>query len=287
MKKNVAFSIAALVCFSLLLSFPSGGSCEPSGKKPLWEFGLFNAAARVPHYRGADEHGWYVLPLPYLIYRGEFLRANREGLRGVFLDTEYFETDISLSGVPPVEDNDAREGMSDLDAVFEVGPALKYHPLGRLRQDSLYLEIAGRAAFSLGFHGGMDVSYRGLKYGLCMAYSNRSLFARHDLSFHLKAGVDFSNSELHGYYYDVPREDVRPDRPLYDSDGGYSGFSVSASMSKKLSDRFSLGFYSRWENLSGAAYEDSPLVKQEDNFTVGAALVWTIAKSKTLVAREE
>lgn len=278
--------IVVLTCFPLVLLLPSSGPCELLQQKPLWEFGLFNAAARVPHYRGADEHEWYVLPLPYLIYRGEFFRANREGLRGVFLDTDHFETNVSISGIPPVNDNDAREGMSDLDAVFEVGPALKYHPFGRLHQDFLYLEVAGKAAFSLGFHGNMNISYRGIKYELNIVYSNNSLFSRHNLSFYLKSGIDFSNSELHGYYYDVPRKDVRPGRHFYNSDAGYSGFSVSASMSKKLSDRFSIGFYSRWENLNGATYEDSPLVKRENNFTVGTALVWTITQSKTLVFRE-
>ncbi len=288
MKKfnQVAYRVSILSLLVALL-VPGVVRSEEPPEKPLWEFVLFNGAAAIPHYRGSDEHSWYVVPLPYLIYRGEFLRINREGLRGVFLDTEHFETSISLSGAPPVDDNDAREGMPDLDAMFEVGPALKWHPFGRDPKNSLYFRLASRAAFSADVDDGPDVSYEGLKYSLNFICENNSLFEEYDLGFGFNAGVDFSNSELHGYFYDVPTKYVRPERPFHEADGGYSGFSIAASLSKKLNDRFSLGFYSRWDNLSGAVYEDSPLVKKDDNFTVGAALVWKIMESKTKVKWEE
>ncbi len=286
--KNIKKAVVRIpVLLLLFISVPSLAFCEEPPEKPLWEFVLFNGAAAIPHYRGSDEHSWYVVPLPYLIYRGEFLRINREGLRGVFLDTEHFETSISLWGAPPVDDNDAREGMPDLDAMFEVGPALKWYPFGRATKHSLYFRLACRAAFSADFDDGLDVSYEGLKYGLNLIYENNSLFEEHDVGFGFNAGIDFANSELHGYFYDVPTQYVREDRPFYEADSGYSGFSLAASLSKKLNDRFSLGFYSRWDNLSGAVYEDSPLVKKEDNFTVGAALVWKIMESKTKVKWEE
>jgi outer membrane scaffolding protein for murein synthesis (MipA/OmpV family) len=287
MKKHKFFLFSMTTWFLACALFPNWVYGQPRPEKPLWEVVLFNGAAKVPHYRGADEHEWYVLPLPYLIYRGEFIRANRGGVRGVFFDSEHFETSISLSGVPPVDDNDAREQMPDLDAIFEIGPSLKYHPFGRGYIDSFYLKLAARAAFSLGFDGGVDISYQGLKYGLNLIYFNKSLFENFDLGFGLNAGIDFSNSELHSYYYDVPDKYVRPDRPFYKSDSGYSGVSLAGSVLKKLNDRFSIGFYSRWENLNGAVYKDSPLVKKDNNFTVGAALIWKIIESKKLVRWEE
>ncbi len=39
------------------------------------------------------------------------------------------------------------------------------------------------------------------------------------------------------------------------------------------------------ENLSFAAYEDSPLVKDENNFIIGCAVIWKIMTSKTRVKK--
>ncbi len=257
-------------------------------QKPLWELGLFNAAARIPHYRGSDEYKWYVLPLPYIIYRGDFIRANRDGVRGIFYESEFIETSISLYGNPPVSsDNEAREGMSGLDAIFEVGPAIKWYMLGRHPMDSFYLRLAFRAAYSINFDHGFNTSYQGIRSGLNLIYSNQSHFEKYGLSYGLNAGVDFSNSRFHSYFYNVDHEDVRPARPRYKSGSGYSGFSLAGILQKRLTDTLSLGFYSRWDNISGAVYDDSPLVKRDNNLTIGAALIWKLAESKRMVTFDD
>lgn len=284
--KKIIYKLLTILIF--LMIFNGVVFSEEDIQYPLWEFGLFNAAARLPHYRGSDEYKWYVVPLPYIIYRGDIIRADRESIRGIFYDSDYFETNISLYGNPPVSsDNKAREGMSGLDAIFEVGPAIKWYMLGRHPMDSLYLRLALRAAYSLGFDHGMNISYQGLRSGLNLIYFNQSSFEKYDLSYGLNAGIDFSNSQLNSYFYDVPREDVRPGRPHYKSDTGYSGFSLAGTLQKKLTDNLSLGFYSRWDNISGAVYDDSPLVKRDNNFIVGTALIWKIAESKKMVSFDD
>ena len=50
---------------------------------PLWELGLGVAGLWFPDYRGADETRGYVLPVPYVVYRGEFFKADRNGIRGM------------------------------------------------------------------------------------------------------------------------------------------------------------------------------------------------------------
>ena len=94
--------------------------------RPEWELGLGATAFTFPDYRGADESRGYLLPFPYLIYRGDVLRVDRQGARGVLLETERVELDVSISGAPPVDSskNRAREGMPDLDPTFEIGPRL-------------------------------------------------------------------------------------------------------------------------------------------------------------------
>ena len=72
-----------LIQLSILFFF---GACFAQEKQssPLWELGLFAGAAQIPHYRGSDEYNIYVLPLPYFIYRGEIIRAGKNGIKGIF-----------------------------------------------------------------------------------------------------------------------------------------------------------------------------------------------------------
>ena len=47
---------------------------------PLWEAGVFGGTAVTPAYPGASERSTRSLALPYLIYRGKVLRADRSGV---------------------------------------------------------------------------------------------------------------------------------------------------------------------------------------------------------------
>jgi MipA family protein len=95
----------------------------------LWEAGLGVAPITFPDYRGADEQSNFVLPLPYFVYRGERLKVDRNGPRGILFDTKRLQLDLSLNASIPVEsdDNEARRGMPDIDPTLEIGPVLKYY----------------------------------------------------------------------------------------------------------------------------------------------------------------
>jgi len=89
----------------------------------LWEAGAGIGLATLPHYRGSDQSKTWVLPVPYLVYRGESLKVDDDRrLRSLF--GEGVELEFSLTGSPPVKDNNARRGMPDLDATLEIGPSL-------------------------------------------------------------------------------------------------------------------------------------------------------------------
>ena len=109
--------------FPLLLFIPLLGHAH---ELPLWEAGGGAAVIDFPDYRGSDERHTFVLPVPYVVYRGEFLKIDRERVRGLFFKTDKAELDISLNGSVPVKsaDNRARQGMPDLEPTLEVGPSL-------------------------------------------------------------------------------------------------------------------------------------------------------------------
>jgi MipA family protein len=257
-------------------------------KYPLWEFGLFHAEARFPHYRGSDEHQWYVLPLPDVVYREDTLQPNHEGLRGIFYDGEYIESSVSLQGNLSVSrDSEVREEMPQLDPIFEIGPAIRYHILGRHPTDSLFLKITLQAAYSLNFDHAAGIRYEGFRSGLNLIYFNKSFFEKYGLSYGLNAGIDFSNSKLHSYFYDVSYDHIGREKHFYESDSGYSGFSVAGALQKQLTEKLVCGIYSRLDNISGTMFDDSHLLQKDNTFIFGAALIWRIDDSKKLVSWDD
>ena len=44
--------------------------------------------------------------------------------------------------------------------------------------------------------------------------------------------------------------------------------------------RFWVGAFARYDNLSGAAFVDSPLVKDKESFMVGIGVAWILMESK-------
>lgn len=289
--------VRSKICFIFLimllfLCLPLWCYGEENDKKtasealPLYEYGVIGIASTIPHYRGSDESQNYYFPLPYFIYRGERLKANREGLRGIFWRTERFQTEMSISGNPPVsDDNEAREGMPGLDALLEVGPALRYYFWDYGERDSFYLQANVRAAFSFGFDDGIDSDYQGFTSGLSMTYLNSKLLSDYSTRFHVSCGIQFGDEKLHSFFYEVEPEYATAERDEFEAEGGYSGFHVSGSIVKEFSSKFWFSLYGRWLNNSGTAYEDSSLMREDNNYIFGAMITWKIGESEELEIR--
>ena len=268
------------VLLIVLAGFLVSAFCDEPAKeeKPLWEAGLFNGAVRYPDYRGSDEYTAYILPLPYFIYRGELIRINREGVKGIFWSNDRIETALSLSGWPPVnKDNKARQGMPEIGAIAEIGPGIKIFIREREAEDPLYIKAGVRAAVSA--DNDLSVAYRGLRGDAKLVYRNRTWLKDQKIKLGLAAGVSFANRAYTDFLYGVDPIYATATRPAYSADGGYAGFNASAYAVKKLNDRWLVRAYYRWDNLSGTAFADSPLVKTENNHIVGIALTWRIFES--------
>ncbi|MGH8691712.1 MAG: MipA/OmpV family protein, partial [Burkholderiales bacterium] len=91
--------------------------------RPEWELGVGATAFTLPDYRGSDESRAYLLPFPYVVYRGDRLRVDRQGARGMLFESDRIELDLSMSATPPVDSdkNRARQGMPSLDPTIEAG----------------------------------------------------------------------------------------------------------------------------------------------------------------------
>ena len=172
-----------------------------------------------------------------------------------------------------------REGMPDIGAIFEAGPGVKVFIWDRDAENPLYLKAGVRAAISIDTDD-LDMAYRGIRSNVKLIYRNHTWLADRGIKLGVNAGIDFANQRYNAFLYDVASQYGTPDRPEYHGNGGYTGFGLSVNAVKKINDRWSVGGYYRWDNISGTAYVDSPLVKTENNHVVGIALIWKSAQSK-------
>lgn len=264
-------SVKLLIGVLLIFSFIQPGFA--AGEKPLWEYGIGTVGWYGPDYLGADQQQAFLLPIPYFVYRGEIFRADREGLRGLLFSSEKLDLNISVSAALPVdsEDNDAREGMDDLNFMIEVGPTLQYQLLQTDNQQ-LRFDLPVRAAFTLGSeflnHQGWTTNPR---------FQHKLQLQEWDLT--TSAGLVFSDRRYHGYIYDVDQKDVRPDRPFYQSSSGFTGSRFSFSIKRQFGDLY-IGALFSYNNLSGATNSDSPLLKEHDYLSAGMIIAWVLGRSK-------
>lgn len=250
-------------------------------EKPLWELGAGVAAMTFPTYRGSDETNNFVLPVPLFTYHGDFFKADRHGIRGSFFDTDRLDFTVSLALSPPASSDDikARSGMPDLDATFEIGPQMDitfWRSENRARFLKLLLPM--RAAFTLEGPP-KDIGWV-LHPKLNLDITDLPGLQGWNLG--LLAGPLFGDQRQHQYFYGVAPRYATTTRPAYEADGGYAGMQYLAAVTKRF-PKFWVGAFIRYDNLAGAVFDDSPLVRQKDYFAAGLALSWVFAESSTRV----
>jgi MipA family protein len=272
--------IAAVV--TALALWPVVAAAE---EKPLWEAGLGVGALVFPDYRGSDEIKAYPVPVPYFVYRGPFLKADREGVRGELFDRKYVELSISLNATIPVrsEDNAARRDMADLRPTIEVGPSLDIH-LWRSADERMKLDLVMPLR--------VPVTIESSPESLGWIFSPRLNLDIEDVagytgwSFGAGVGPLFAADRFHEYFYSVAPRFATTARPAYEADGGYSGTHVLASLSKRF-PKYWVGAYVRYDMLSGAAFDDSPLVKRKSYLAGGIGIAWMLGESKKRIETDD
>ncbi len=253
-----------LVTFSLL-----GISLEASEL----DLGVGIGAMYYPDYLGSDQTNTLFIPYPYVSYKSENLEIDGNGVDAELFDIKNLSLRLSLSGSLPVKSSGAREGMSDLDPSFEVGPALVYS-LYEKDGLSLKLDMPIRAVISSDFKG---LDYRGY-------ISDPKLSIEYDFSdgynFQLHTGGVFADSRYHNYIYGVGLNDVSEDRYLYKTDAGYSGYKTSMGIEKKF-EKLWLGAFVRHYSLTGSIFSHSPLVSKNSAIYGGIFVAYLFDKSIT------
>jgi outer membrane protein len=251
---------------------------RPTSPKPLWELGLGFSGIQLPDYRGSDQSRNYLLPLPYIVYRGTWLKSDREGTRAMLFDSARVKLDMSFGAAAPARsDSAAREGMPKLPGNIEVGPSLNITLDEEVRKRwRLDLRLPVRAAVTLQ----SSPQYAGTTFSPNL---NLDLnIPTHGWNIGLLTGPLFANKRYHAQYYEVAPAYARADRPAYSARGGYAGWQTVAATSKRFGNAW-VGAFVRLENLNGAVYSDSPMVKRNSALTAGFGVSWVLATSEAMV----
>ena len=252
---------------------------NPGTQKPLWELGLGVAGLRLPDYRGSDQYRGYLVPLPYIVYRGTWLKADRDGARALLVDTPRVKVDVSVAVSTPTRsrDNDARQGMMNLPAVGEIGPNLNYTIAGSAENRwRLDVRLPVRAAVTLQrsptFVGTTFSPHLNLDLGGVGGGWNVGMLT----------GPLFADRKYHEHFYGVDAAYATPERAAYKAHGGYAGWQALTATSRRFGNTW-VGAFLRYDSLRGAAFEDSPLVRSRSALTFGFGVSWILATSSELV----
>lgn len=256
---------------------------NPGVKRPLWELGLGVAGLSLPDYIGSDQSSFYALPLPYIVYRGTFLKADRDGARALLFDSQRVKVDVSVAASTPTRssNNDARAGMPNLKGTFELGPNLNVTLAGSPKQRwKLDLRFPVRGAVSVE----RSPKFVGTTFSPNLNLDVGGLGGGWNLG--MLTGPVFADRKFHRYYYGVDSAYATANRPTYQARGGYAGWRAVAATSRRFGNMWVGGFV-RYDSLRGAAFDDSPLVRRNSAVTFGFGISWILATSSELVAASD
>lgn len=256
-------------------------AAQPASTQPLWEFGVFAAGGRQPAYPGASTDVSRGLVLPYVVYRGPLLRIDRGSAALRALKTPSFELDVGFSGSLGSSSNDvpARRGMPDLGTLVEFGPRLNWtlNPDAPPADGRWRVELPLRGVFDLSD----DFAHRGLAFEPSLNYGRRT---RGGLGYGVGVGAVWGDRRLADTLYGVAPAFATTGRPAYTADSGLIAWRLSASLTRSLSPDWRVFAFGRYDSVSGAANQDSPLVQRRGGASVGIGLAYTWLRSERRAA---
>lgn len=278
-----AFRCATRCLLAILLT--AGLAPIQARELPLLEAGAGLGAAWFPDYRGANEGKAWVLPVPYVVYRGDFLRVSREGIRGRLFESDRVFLGISADLGPPAdsEDNDTRRGMPDLEPTFGLGPSLNvrlYQNGARTRRLELRLPLRAVVATDV-----TRAEHIGWVFLPNLDYRMRRLGSGGRWSVGASFGPIFATQQYHDYFYEVPTQFANAGRRPYDAPGGFSGLSAGLTLTWYTGDYWVGGFV-RYDDLRHAVFADSPLVRENHAAIFGLAVIRVLYRSARTVPSE-
>jgi MipA family protein len=248
---NILKSSALLIAS---MHIPSqAGAQGNSTNLPLWELGGFGIVTSQQAYPGSDQQVNRGLALPYFVYRGEFLRAERDtaGLRAI--KTPLYELDVSVAGAFGAgnDELDARKGMPKLGTLVEFGPRLRLNLSDAKSNPRWGIDLPVRGVFDLSD----SLKHRGLKAEPTLVLRGST---EGNWRYSLGAGVLLADRKLSDTLYGVDPIYATASRASYQAGSGLMAWRLSGSVTKQISRDWRVFAFTRLDSVAGAKNEDSP-----------------------------
>lgn len=259
---------------TLMLAHWPGHTTE----KPLWEFGLGLGGLHQPCYVGTRQYCNNFFPVILPVYRGEFLKSDDEGVRAEILEDERYKFDFSADFNFSVDSDEVklRKGMPDVGNLLQVGPTFEYTTYED-EVNTLYFGFPARIVFEI---DGTGIDFAGYTFSPGIVFKRQEPDS--SLRFSLAASAQLRTQDFNALYYQVEPEFSNAERATYRASGGFSGVRLQAALSSNTTRNLWV-FFVRFDNISGAVFEDSPLVETTDSFTIGLLYSRYLYKSKQTV----
>ena len=244
--------------------------------EPLWEAGVLGTGVLQPAYPGAAEQVNLLLPLPYMIYRGKYLRIDRGtvGVRAIKTPRTELDVGFAASLGSRADNIEVRRGMDDLGILLEFGPRLKIN-LGDMSEgiQQSRIQFALRGVFDINDH----LSYHGMAFE--PAWVNEITIPE-SWATTISIGAVLGNLQLVDTFYRVTPTEATATRPAYNAHSGLISTRASILSSRMINRDLRFFGYLRFDSVVGAANHDSPLVKRDNGWSAAIGLMWTLARSQ-------
>ena len=265
---------ASFVAGAALLTTSASALAQAPAAQPLWEIGGFALGVSQQAYPGSDQRVSRALAMPYVVYRGDILRADQGsvGLRAI--KTPSFEVDVGFSGAFGSSSDriTTRQGMRDLGTLVELGPRLKWHLGAAPAGGTWRAEFPLRAVFDISD----SFAHRGMSFEPELVYERRS---QGGWRYNASIGAIVADRKLASTFYQVSGAEATLFRPAYTAQSGLVGWRVATSVSRSLTPDWRLFGFARIDSVAGSANKNSPLVRQTTGATVGVGVSYTWMRS--------
>ena len=268
--RGIFAGCCAALSTAALAQVPAG-----PGAAPLWELGGVVLGVSQNAYPGSDQQVNRALALPYFIYRGDVLRADRETVGIRALKTETFDLDVGFAGAfgSGSQTIDARHGMRKLGTLVEMGPRLNWDLGAGPAGGRLSAEFPARAVLDLSD----KAAHRGWSLEPKLTYSNRTAGGwRYSTS----VSAIVADTRLAQTFYEVRSSEATAARPVYTAESGLVSWRFGTAFSRSLARDWNLFGFARLETVAGAANESSPLVRRSSGASVGVGVAYTWMRSE-------
>ena len=271
-------ALTSTTCLALVMM---ANGVFASASLPVWELGVGAFAINGQDYPASDRANNRVLVAPFGVYRSDRFRLGEGGLQAIAVENPRYRFDISVSGSLNAnsEGNPLREGMPDLDFLFEIGPqlvvTLDRDQFADKSESTTELAVQLRGAFSTDFG---SVSSLGPVASLALEYERENM-----LDGKLDLGVEFNavfaGEDMHDLFYQVDAEFATATRPTYDAESGYLGSDISFSGSYAMTPDIVVFSGISWNSYKDAANENSPLFETDSTVNSWLGLLWRLRES--------